>query len=308
MTPALLRRTPDTRAAGRPRSEAAAPRPRSGNGRPSDPCCSNAAGNAESSDRGPDPPRGSARRTPAPNPADRPGLPVWPARPWALLSRPPRCPHGPSWISPVSCGSHRGSVGGLTTPPPTAGHTAGRTVAASAHRQWCERSRGAPELRPPPGVVRPSWVGRLLDAYLAEAVGGEGVDLFPFEWPGRAVDLRVGFNVTGRDDDERAARGDHPPHVDDGGTSGRVGQRLEGEDVDDQVEGCPPVRWRVQQVGGEVVHAGPRVPLSGHADGGLGDVERHGGVPEPGDVLGVGTQATADDDRPPPAPSQPAGL
>src|SRR6266545_1221478 len=243
MTPALLRRTPDTRAAGRPRSEAAAPRPRSGNGRPSDPCCSNAAGNAESSDRGPDPPRGSARRTPAPNPADRPGLPVWPARPWALLSRPPRCPHGPSWISPVSCGSHRGSVGGLTTPPPTAGHTAGRTAAASAHRQWCERSRGAPELRPPPGVVRPSWVGRLLDAYRAEAVGGEGVDLFPFEWPGRAVDLRVGFNVTGRDDDERAARGDHPPHVDDGGTSGRVGQRLEGEDVDDQVEGCPPVRW-----------------------------------------------------------------
>ena len=79
----------------------------------------------------------------------------------------------------------------------------------------------------------------------------------------------------------------------------RVRERLQREDLDHQVEASAPLLRQSEQVGDPVVHARSGVPAARQLDRGRRDVERRGGEAERGEVLRIGAQPAADDDRAP---------
>ena len=77
-------------------------------------------------------------------------------------------------------------------------------------------------------------------------------------------------------------------------------QRLDGVDLDDQVEGADQVVVEVEQVALAVVDGRVRVALAHGGDRGGRDVEGGGGPALRGQVLGVAAEPAADDDGPAP--------
>lgn len=78
---------------------------------------------------------------------------------------------------------------------------------------------------------------------------------------------------------------------------GRVGQGLNGDDLDDQVVGAQPGLRVIEQVSDDVPDGGTGEALPGEPDGCAGDVEAGGVEAEGGDVFGVGAEAAANHHR-----------
>ena len=77
----------------------------------------------------------------------------------------------------------------------------------------------------------------------------------------------------------------------------RQRQRLHRVDLDDQIECLRPVGRQVEDIGHRVRHGRASVPGLGKCDGAFRDVEGAGAEPEAGQVLGIGAEPAADDDR-----------
>ena len=154
--------------------------------------------------------------------------------------------------------------------------------------------------RPTP-VPSAGWGGERVDRDRVQPVGCEGLDFVAPQGPGRQLPGCAGASSSLLDREEGAARSDQAPDVDDGVVAGRAGQGLHGDDLDHQLE-RPPPRWRrIEQVGRRVADLRVGMAAAGQADGGGRDVECRRREPERGQVLGVGAQPAADDDRPLPA-------
>jgi hypothetical protein len=154
----------------------------------------------------------------------------------------------------------------------------------------------APELRSPAPLVRGAGHRGDLDPNRRESIACERFDLFSSEGPGRWR-AHVVIVVDGGDHDQRAGWADEPADVGDRLRAWRVGERLDRDDLDDQVESAQPLAWRIEQVGLDVADLGSGVAVTGDPHGGPGDVEAGCLQAEAGDVLSVSAEAAADDDR-----------
>src|SRR3954452_13710137 len=105
---------------------------------------------------------------------------------------------------------------------------------------------------------------------LEPALGGEGVDLVALQRPRRRLRLAV---ARGGDDEQRAAGRDELADAGDRRAPRRVGQRLHGQALEDEVERAAPLGRRVEQVGGAVVDGRAGVARPRGADGRRRDVE-----------------------------------
>lgn len=95
--------------------------------------------------------------------------------------------------------------------------------------------------------------------------------------------------VNGGNGQQRSTGSDQAADVGDGLVAGRVGQGLNGDDLDDQVVGAQPGLRLIEQVSDDdVPDGGTGEALPGEPDGCAGDVEAGGVEAEGGDVFGVG--------------------
>ena len=100
--------------------------------------------------------------------------------------------------------------------------------------------------------------------------------------------------IVNRGDDEQCSAGcGQAADVGDGLAAGRVGQGLDGDDLDDQVVGAQPCLRVIEQVSDSVPDGGTGEALPGEPDGGAGDVKAGGVKSQRGDVFGVGAQGAA---------------
>jgi hypothetical protein len=99
---------------------------------------------------------------------------------------------------------------------------------------------GAAELCEPVVLVWLPGSDRNLDPGRAQSVSAERFDRGAPQWPGRE---RCGGRVVivnGGNGKQRSTRSDQAAGVGDGLAAGRVGQCLDGNDLDDQVVGARP--------------------------------------------------------------------
>ena len=101
-------------------------------------------------------------------------------------------------------------------------------------------ARWTAEFSEPLGVCRLVRVCGQADADGDEAVCGKGIDVCPAERPGPQLRGVLVLFADRLDGEQRPAWPDQPSHVHDGLTLGRIRQRLDGDDLHHQVEGCPP--------------------------------------------------------------------
>ena len=128
---------------------------------------------------------------------------------------------------------------------------------------------------------------RNLDPGRAQSVSAERFDLGAPQWPGRERWGNMCVIVNGGNGKQRSTGSDQAADVGDGLAAGRVGQRLDGDDLDDQVVGAPPGLRVIEQVSGYVADDGTGEALPGEPDGCAGDVEAGGVEAKGGDVFSV---------------------
>jgi hypothetical protein len=167
-----------------------------------------------------------------------------------------------------------------------------RRIGGTDVRRGCGR-RGRGELGPPAAHRRFLRVGEAFDLHQAEDGDGERLDLGAGERPRGVPAVAVGDGP--RDDDKGPPGADHLPDLGDGLPPERLREYLERVHLDHQVEALPPIRRRRHKIGYHIPNGRAREAPPGCLDRACCHVKGNGVEPERRYVLGIVTEAAADD-------------